>query len=116
MDKKEMICIMCPVGCHLTVDKDLNVKGNKCKRGATYAIEEMTHPTRILTSTVKTSSLKCPRVSVKTNKPIDKKLIFDALDKLNDIILIKDVKIGDVIIKNICDSDCDIISTKELNM
>ena len=29
---KELICIMCPKGCRLTVDDDLNVTGNLEKR------------------------------------------------------------------------------------
>ena len=33
---KELICIMCPKGCHLTVDDELNVTGNTCPRGVTY--------------------------------------------------------------------------------
>jgi CxxC motif-containing protein len=116
MEKKDLICIMCPIGCHVTIDKDLNVVGNKCKRGVAYAIEEMTHPKRILTTTVKTISNKYPRVSVKTNKPLEKELIFTALEKLNKIILKKDVKIGDVIIKNICNTDVDIVATKQIHI
>ena len=116
MEKKELICIMCPIGCHVTIDKDLNVTGNKCKRGVAYAIEEMTHPKRILTTTVKTTSTTYPRVSVKTNKPLEKELIFDALKKLNGIILEKDVKIGDVIIKHICDTEVDIVATKQIHI
>lgn len=116
MKNKEMVCIVCPVGCHLSVDKDLVVSGNKCRRGAVYAIEEMTQPKRVLTTTVKTTSMKHPRVSVKSNKPLDKKLIFEAIDKLSEIILDKDVKIGDIIIKNICSSDCDIVATKQLHL
>ena len=116
MEKKESICIMCPVGCHVTIDKDLNVEGNRCKRGSIYAIEEMTHPKRILTTTVKTTSLKHPRISVKTDKPLEKELIFTALEKLNAVIIEKDVKIGDVIIKNICDTQVDIVATKQIHL
>jgi CxxC motif-containing protein len=116
MESKELICIMCPIGCHVTIDKDLNVNGNKCKRGAVYAIEEMTHPKRILTTTVKTTSEIYPRVSVKTDKPLEKELIFEALKKLNEIILTKDVKIGDVIVKHICNTEVDIIATKQIHI
>ncbi|MBE6426383.1 MAG: molybdopterin oxidoreductase, partial [Planctomycetaceae bacterium] len=30
-EKKELICIVCPRGCHLTVDENMNVTGNFCK-------------------------------------------------------------------------------------
>jgi CxxC motif-containing protein len=115
MKEKEFICIMCPVGCHVHVDEELNITGNKCKRGLNYVLEEIKSPTRILTTTVKTNSKYFPRISVKTNKPLPKSLLFEALKKLNDVIVENNVKIGDVIIKNICDTDVDIISTKNYN-
>ena len=116
MNEKHLICIVCPIGCHLTIDENLIVTGNKCYRGKTYAIEEMTHPTRILTTTVKTISKHMPRVSVKTHKPLEKALIFDALIEINKIILKKDVKIGDIIISNICNSDVHIVATKNFTL
>ena len=51
---KELICIVCPRGCHLTVDTELEkVTGNTCKRGEIYGLNEVKNPTRIVTSTVK---------------------------------------------------------------
>ena len=38
---KEMICIVCPRGCHLKVNDNNEVSGNFCPRGAKYAIEEI---------------------------------------------------------------------------
>ena len=50
-----LICITCPKGCHLTVDEenDYKVTGNACPRGAEYGRNEMLHPVRVITSTVK---------------------------------------------------------------
>ena len=50
--KTELICIVCPRGCHLVVDENLNVTGNTCKRGEVYGQNEVTNPTRTVTSTV----------------------------------------------------------------
>ena len=33
--KKELVCIVCPRGCHLTIDENNNVTGNSCPRGVT---------------------------------------------------------------------------------
>ena len=58
MDKKEMICIVCPIGCHIEVVEDERVEGGyrvdgaNCKRGKMYGVKELTRPTRLLTSTV----------------------------------------------------------------
>ena len=41
---KNLICIVCPKGCHLTIDENMNVSGNSCKRGEISAKNEVTHP------------------------------------------------------------------------
>jgi CxxC motif-containing protein len=111
---KEMICIMCPRGCHLKVSKDLVVEGNFCPRGKAYGVEEMTHPTRILTTTMKTNSCQYPRISIKSKEGIPKELIFKAMDEINHLTLEDHVKIGDVVIHNICQSGVDMIATKNI--
>lgn len=111
---KEMICIMCPRGCHIKVSKDLVVSGNVCPRGKTYAIEEFTHPMRILTTTMKTTNKKHPRISIKSEKAIPKELIFKAMDEINHHMLHKHVNIGDIVIKDICQTGVDMIATKSI--
>lgn len=46
----ELICIVCPKGCHLKVDEqnDYAVTGNGCKRGEAYGKKELTNPTRVV--------------------------------------------------------------------
>ena len=101
---KELICIICPRGCHLKVDDDFNVTGNSCPRGAVYAKTELTHPTRTLTSTVRIMSLKEVRLPVKSKEPLPKERIFDAMEIVNKTIVKAPIKIGDVVIKDICSS------------
>ena len=54
---RKMICISCPLGCHLEVDcsdmNDIKVSGNTCPRGRIYGINEVTAPKRMVTSSVK---------------------------------------------------------------
>ncbi|MFA6801687.1 MAG: DUF1667 domain-containing protein [Acholeplasmataceae bacterium] len=111
---KEMICIMCPRGCHLTVSDDLVVEGNFCPRGKTYGIEEMTHPTRILTTTMKTQFNDQPLLSIKSDEGIPKSLLFKAMEEINHSTLNNHVKIGDIVIANICDSGVNMIATKNI--
>ncbi len=99
--EKEMICIMCPRGCTLHVSPSLHVTGNFCPRGKTYAIEEMTHPVRILTTTVKTNHALHPRLPVKTSAGIPKDMIGPAMSQVNHITIKGPIHIGDVIIKDI---------------
>lgn len=111
---KGLTCIVCPVGCHLSVDDNLNVTGNRCPRGKKYGVMEMTNPTRMLTTTVKTVFEDMPRLSVKTTDAIPKGLIFEAISILSRIIITNNVKIGDVILSNILDTGVDIVSTKNI--
>ena len=57
MEKRELICIGCPMGCPLTVELEngeiKTITGYTCKKGETYARKEVTNPTRIVTSTVR---------------------------------------------------------------
>ena len=45
MEKRELICIGCPLGCMLTVEMNegavVNVTGNTCPRGKVYAEKEV---------------------------------------------------------------------------
>lgn len=115
---KEMICISCPLGCHMTVDaSDINnivVTGNTCPRGKVYAINEMTAPKRMVTGSVKVNSDHIAMVSVKTSQPIDKHLIFDSLACLNDITLQPPVEIGDVVVANVLGTGVDYVATKKV--
>ena len=56
VETRVMNCIMCPMGCEMTVTIEngavTNVTGNTCPRGAKYANDEVTAPKRMLTSTV----------------------------------------------------------------
>lgn len=111
---KELICITCPRGCHLKVDESLNVTGNFCPRGAIYAKAELTHPTRTLTSTVASSSLEENRLPVKSISPLPKELIFKAMEEINKVNVKAPIKIGDIVIKNVCNSGVDIVATKNI--
>lgn len=111
---KELTCIVCPVGCRLVVDDAIQVSGNRCPRGEKYGISEMIAPTRMVTTTVKTTFSSCPRLSVKSKNPIPKPLVFDILNLLDSIVIDKPVQIGDVIVANILDTQIDIVATKRI--
>ena len=111
---KELTCIVCPRGCHLVVDDHKNVTGNFCPRGAKYAVNELTHPVRMLTSTVKIDSKNEDRLPVKTRVAISKDLIFKAMEEINKVSVKAPIFIGDVIIKNVANSGVDVIATKEI--
>lgn len=110
---KNLICIICPRGCSLTADINgdtVNVSGNACPKGEKYAIDEITHPTRTVTSTVRVENRKNCMVSVKTASPIPKENIFDAMKLIRNAKVNAPVNIGDVILHDVYGTD--IIATK----
>jgi len=116
MEKREMICITCPIGCTLEVVKDgdkITVSGNSCPRGEKYAIAEMTHPTRTLTSTVAVSNREGKYVAVKSRSPISKEKLFEAMKVINSTKATAPLKAGDVVIENIF-GESDIIATSSI--
>ena len=112
---RELICITCPRGCHLVVDDELNVSGNFCPRGAIYAKTELTHPVRMVTSSVAVISEIESRLPVKTKEPIPKELIFKIMEEINKVEVKAPIKIGDVIIKNVLNTNVDIVATKNID-
>ncbi|MFR1519427.1 MAG: DUF1667 domain-containing protein [Clostridia bacterium] len=113
---KELICIVCPKGCHLHVDEQNNfaVTGNGCPRGAVYGKTEISDPQRVLTTTVKIRGAACRRCPVKTNRSIPKKAVFSVMESLNSIELTAPVHIGEIVIENVCGSGADIVVTRNL--
>ena len=86
MEKRDLTCIGCPLGCQITVTMEngevTDVKGNTCPRGDKYAREEVTNPTRVVTSIVKVEGGNLAAVSVKTKDVIPKGKIFESLDEI----------------------------------
>ncbi|MBQ4518802.1 MAG: DUF1667 domain-containing protein [Clostridia bacterium] len=100
---RELTCIICPIGCSLTVQFEngcfQSVTGNRCPKGAQYAEDECTHPKRTVTSTVRTEDGRV--LSVKTDVPIPKEHIFDCMKRINGVKCSLPIFVGDVIIENV---------------
>lgn len=113
---KELICIVCPRGCHLKVDTELEiVTGNSCKRGEIYGLNEVKNPTRIVTSTVKIDGCDNMVIPVKTEEPIPKGMIFDVMKEINKASIKLPIKVGDVIIENVLGTGVNIVSAKTVS-
>ena len=112
--KKSFVCIVCPRGCMLTIDDEMNVSGNTCIRGKDYAISEVTNPTRTITSSVRVSNREDCLVSVKTDKPVPKGKIFEVMKEIDKASVEAPTKIGDIAIENILGLGVNVLITKEI--
>jgi len=99
---KDLTCIVCPIGCNMEADgSTLLVTGNKCPRGAVYALEEISSPKRVVTATCQIQSQKpisVRRLPVKTSNACPKEKIPDLLKEIYKIKITLPVKAGDIII------------------
>lgn len=115
MMKRELTCIVCPIGCHITVEIEngeiLSVSGNTCPRGEKYARTECIAPTRMLTTTIKCSDGSL--LPVKTDNPIPKEKLFECMKIINQTIAPLPILAGDVIIEDVFGAN--IVAAKNAN-
>ncbi|WP_455582813.1 DUF1667 domain-containing protein [Dysosmobacter sp.] len=112
----DLICITCPKGCHLTVDEagGYAVTGNGCPRGVEYGKNELLHPVRTVTSTVRVEGAAIARLPVKTDRPLPKEKMFDCMALLNTITVHAPVHTGDILAARILGTEANLVSTKSL--
>ncbi len=117
MEERVITCINCPMGCRMTVGVEngevVSVSGNTCKRGDTYARQEVTAPVRMVTAVVPVRGSAMP-VSVKTREPIPKKDIPACMAALRALRLTAPVKAGETVLADVCGSGVDVIATKSV--
>lgn len=117
-NERRLTCIVCPKGCDLVVEFDdagaiKNISGFTCPRGKEYAIAECTAPVRTVTSTVRCKDGEV--VAVKTAGPIPKEKIFEVMKAINSVSAENCVRIGDVLIENVCDTGVNVVATANKN-
>lgn len=112
---KELTCIVCPRGCRLKVDDNMEVTGNACPRGKMYAINELTNPTRTITSSIRVSNRPYTLVSVKTDKPVPKDKMFDVMKEIDKLSIEAPTRIGQIVLPNVLGTDANIVITKDID-
>ena len=121
----ELICITCPIGCHLTVEKlednKLAVSGNRCPRGEKYAYEELLEPKRVVCTTVRINKADVDpslagiaRLPVRTEKPFPKERIPELLKELHSLEVKLPVKRGAYILENALGTGINVMATRTI--
>lgn len=118
MEKREFVCIGCPLGCNVSAETEggeiKNITGNTCPRGADYVTKEFTDPRRIVTSLVRVTGGELPVASVKTASDIPKGKIRECIGVLKNVELRAPVRMGEVVAENVCGTGIDVIATREV--
>ena len=110
-------CIVCPRGCRMKVQETgvgIVVTGNACKRGICYGVDELKSPVRILTATMGLEGGEEARLPVKTDKPIPKDQLFEAMRAIRAARPRAPVLMGDILIRNVCGTGSNIVATREI--
>lgn len=115
---KKITCIECPKGCTLSVDIEncrvVKLSGNECPKGEKYAISEIESPLRVLTSSVLAEGLALKMVPVRTDKPIPKLKLMEAMREIKKIRVSRPLNAGEVIAENFLKLGVNLISTRNV--
>ena len=115
--KVTLTCISCPLGCTIEATRkgeELELEGNRCKKGLEYVRQELTNPMRSITTTVKTSFGDFPRLSVKTDGEVPLKDIYLFMKAINEIEVSERLKPGDIVKAGLRGSEVNLVATCDM--
>ncbi|MBQ3455072.1 MAG: DUF1667 domain-containing protein, partial [Synergistaceae bacterium] len=92
----------------------VKVEGNTCPRGESYARSEVKDPRRVFASTVRVKGGKLPVCPVRSKTPAPKGKLFEIAREVAGVVAEAPVKIGQVLIHNVCGTDVDIVASRDL--
>lgn len=118
-------CTTCPSECLLTVEVErdadgaavevCSVTGNNCPRGDKFARQELTCPMRVLTTTVAVSGGDEALLPVRTAEAIPLALHAQAMDLIRSLVVDAPVRMGDVILPNLLDTDINLVASMDID-
>lgn len=115
IEQKEIVCVVCPSSCRITVEGDgqniTNIQGFTCKRGEEYAKTEYLAPKRTIATTIKAKDYVAPVISVRTDKPVPKEMVFECMEVIRKAEAYPPFEVGKVVIENILNTGVNIILT-----
>lgn len=115
---KTLTCIVCPIGCELTVDRrddgSLAVSGNRCNRGAAYAQEEFTDPRRIITGTCAVDGGTAARVPVRSTDGVPVEKIPAFLVAMYRLRPSAPITVGAVLARDLAETGVDLVATMSM--
>ena len=117
--KKEMICVNCPVGCHLVVEVEdgnvLSVTGNRCPKGEAYGRQECIQPMRYLTTTVRIRGAIHRVLPVISEREIPLELMKQAMEEVKKVVVEAPVCEGDVVLENLAGTGVKLIASRSMD-
>jgi len=113
----KIICVTCPKGCTLDVTHDgqtvLKVDSG-CKRGDTYARQELLDPRRMVTTTLRVIGSNHLLIPVVTSEAFPKGQIQELLAKLREMEVHAPIHLGDILVENALGTGISIIASRDV--
>lgn len=120
MEEKQLICVNCPKGCHITVTLEgkevVDVKGFSCPQGKAYATQETIRPKRVLTSTITIHDGTLDVLPVITSCEIPLDLFSKAMEEIRKIEVKAPIKMNDVIVSNFLDTGANLLAERSIQV
>ena len=118
VEKRHLICVVCPIGCEIDVvhdgEKIISTKGNKCEKSEEFVTQELIEPMRILTSTVRIQGARRAVIPVRSDKAVPKRLFPRIMKQLKRVRLQAPVSVLDIVVKDVLDTGANIIATRTM--
>lgn len=118
-------CTTCPSECLLTVEVERDadghvaevhsVTGNSCPRGDKFAHQELTCPTRVLTTTAAVSGGGETLLPVRTAEAIPLALHAQAMNLIRGLVVNAPIRMGDVVLENLLNTNIDLIASMNID-
>jgi len=118
VEKRHLVCVVCPVGCEIDVAHDgskiISMEGNKCEKSEEFVRQELIEPMRILTTTVRIEGSRWPVIPVRTDKAVPKRLFPPIMRQLRRVELRAPVNILDVVVRDVLRTGANIVATRSM--
>ena len=109
-----LLCIICPKGCHITLESGGEITGYGCRRGYEFALQELKDPSAVLTGTAAIEGGTWPRLPCKTTKPIPRALLRAAAVSLSKISVSAPVALGEILVRDLGGLGVDVVATRSM--
>lgn len=116
--KRIFTCIVCPNGCDIVAeyegDEVISIEGATCPKGEDYVRQELIDPQRTIASSVPVDGGVLPLVSVRLDRPVPKRAIFQVMNAINQVRLQAPTAIGQVVLADVCGLGANVVVTKNV--
>lgn len=112
----ELTCVCCPVECRLggvfAPSEETKISEHTCPVGWSYAAQEQRVRTRMVTALLPVTKGTVP-LRVRTSRPVLRESICQILAELSKVTVSVPVYEGEIIVKDICGLEVDIVAAEE---